>query len=523
EQQRCDDATAAADVLWRTYGDEIEAAMRSGGKAYAEANAARVRAGIEDWVARWGAARQADCEVDEPREQQRIQRCLEHQLDGFAAFLAIIDEQSGSPGIAAHAITAIATLPDPHACTDPRYDDGTGECGPELTLSLHRLRAMELAGLHEQGLEFTEALLADPGLRSCTGLETQALLISGRLGQQDPDTRDEGQARLLRALRQANAREDRGTARAAALALVSAEQRRGHIDVALVWLELAELYGTALGSQPAEVVEQELTRVELLHAAGRDDEARVALERVHGLLIDTLGEHHPAYLRYLKAAASFEVDVLHGEQARELLAQALTMAEDLYGPDHPETIGIMLLAVPVEPDGARRLALAEAALAKAEAAHGPDHLQTVFARERVGFALLLNGEHEPVRERYPAIIADYERLGASPTTLARALMHYGIACRRSRDLEGAEQALRRAQTLIEAELGSDHPMFSSTLINLANVVEELGRISEAVVLQRRALEILERRAGEDDDGIALILDNMGMLELELGDDAAAVA
>ncbi|NVB40948.1 serine/threonine protein kinase [Pseudenhygromyxa sp. WMMC2535] len=521
---RCEQAADAAHRVWAPYAAAIEDAVRAGGPAYAEANTQRVRAGVDDWLGRWAEARGQLCRADdlERSEQARRERCLTEQLDAFSALLEVIGERAESPGVAAHAIAAVAALPEPALCEDPRIDPLDGEtrgCTPALAVAVHRLRALELAGLHAEGVTAGAALLDTPGLATCSSVEAQALLTTGRL-ELALGHGEDANAKLQRALQLANAHEDLATARAAALALARAAGRQARFEVALVWVEVAELFGQRLGARPVEVVDERLTRVELLNAADRDDEARAVLEQAHALIEETLGEQHPSFLRYLESAASLEAAT--PASARALLEQALAMARALYGPEHPETISVMLRLIPVQDTSAARLAMARETLAKAEAANGSAHPQTLAARDTVAVHLLLSGEYDAASERFPGIIADHERLDPpAPLAHARALAHYGVALRRQSELERAEQTLRAAIALIDAELGPEHPEGTNTLINLANVVEERGRISEAVALLRQAREILARRQ-PNSQGLAVLLDNLGKLELELGDAPSAL-
>ena len=60
------------------------------------------------------------------------------------------------------------------------------------------------------------------------------------------------------------------------------------------------------------------------------------------------------------------------------------------------------------------------------------------------------------------------------------------------DLASAEQALRRALRLQEAQLGPVHPDVTKTLNELGAVCHTLGRFDEAEFLYRRALGIARR-------------------------------
>ena len=79
------------------------------------------------------------------------------------------------------------------------------------------------------------------------------------------------------------------------------------------------------------------------------------------------------------------------------------------------------------------------------------------------------------------------------------------------DHEAAEQGLRRALKLQEADLGLVHPDVANTLNDLGVVCDMLGRPNEAEFLYRRALGIARRTLGADHPYIATSLQNLSNL------------
>ena len=76
------------------------------------------------------------------------------------------------------------------------------------------------------------------------------------------------------------------------------------------------------------------------------------------------------------------------------------------------------------------------------------------------------------------------------------------------DLESADELLRGAARVQEAELGELHPDLAKTLNNLAIVAEKRGRLSEAETFYRRAVAIATASLPVDHPMIATSRENL---------------
>ena len=86
----------------------------------------------------------------------------------------------------------------------------------------------------------------------------------------------------------------------------------------------------------------------------------------------------------------------------------------------------------------------------------------------------------------------------------------------------AEPLFRRALSIHEKSLGSDHPEVASTLANLGTLYEVTGQFARAEPLMQRALAIWEEKIpGQPDLKLALGLNNLAVLFYMQGRDRNA--
>lgn len=78
-------------------------------------------------------------------------------------------------------------------------------------------------------------------------------------------------------------------------------------------------------------------------------------------------------------------------------------------------------------------------------------------------------------------------------------------------LSEAEPLMRRALSIDEQAYGPDHPEVAIDLNNLAGLLQDTNRLSEAEPLMRRALSIDDQSFGPDHPDVAIRLNNLAML------------
>jgi hypothetical protein len=96
----------------------------------------------------------------------------------------------------------------------------------------------------------------------------------------------------------------------------------------------------------------------------------------------------------------------------------------------------------------------------------------------------------------------------SPSMNVRNILSEAERAAGSGDLASAEELLREAAVLQEAELGPFHPDLANTLNNLAVVAERTGRADDAEAFYRRAVAIASASLPPDDPMVAASRQNL---------------
>ena len=73
--------------------------------------------------------------------------------------------------------------------------------------------------------------------------------------------------------------------------------------------------------------------------------------------------------------------------------------------------------------------------------------------------------------------------------MANALSNLALLLKDTNRLSDAEPLLRRALTIMEASYGEDHPNVGIALMNLAAALRDMNRLSEVKSLGQRAVAI----------------------------------
>jgi tetratricopeptide (TPR) repeat protein len=106
---------------------------------------------------------------------------------------------------------------------------------------------------------------------------------------------------------------------------------------------------------------------------------------------------------------------------------------------------------------------------------------------------------------------------AAPKATGALRNEIGIYLGSRAELAAAREQLERALRLKEAAHGPDDPELATTLINLGNVLHQLGEPAAAREHLERALRLLEAAHGPDHPDVARTLNNLGVVLGVLGD------
>jgi tetratricopeptide (TPR) repeat protein len=284
--------------------------------------------------------------------------------------------------------------------------------------------------------------------------------------------------------------------------------------------------------------------------------ARAALVHARALRVPPTEEAE----RLLRHAAEYQHACGFDESAREMLEQALSLAEALHGPTHAHVamaaagLGPVLLelgdvaaalrnarralVIDVKNRGERDAIVAtdyvniagalrrqgdldEAqrhvayALAIDEAL-GPENLPAVARDARIRGAILRDLEQlEEARACFERALAIDEPRGGED--VPRDLNNLSLLLREMKEFEEAEQLAARALEVGVQMYGPDDTQVATFHSNLGFVLNERGKLKEARPHLERALEIGEKTYGPEHYAIAIRRNNLGLLLRDIGD------
>jgi tetratricopeptide (TPR) repeat protein len=208
-----------------------------------------------------------------------------------------------------------------------------------------------------------------------------------------------------------------------------------------------------------------------------------------------------------------------------LWQHALAIAEEHFGPAHPETarslnnVGYLLQS---QGDLAGPLPYFERALAINEKVFGFDHPDTALSLNNLGALLRAQGNYAGARKYYERALAIREKtLGSDHPDTATSLNNLGYLLNALGDLAGAQPYYERALAIYEKTLGPDHPDTAMSLNNLGYLLKDQGDLAGARPYFERALAIWKKALGPGHPDTALSLNNLGALLRQQGDLAGA--
>jgi tetratricopeptide (TPR) repeat protein len=284
---------------------------------------------------------------------------------------------------------------------------------------------------------------------------------------------------------------------AAARDRLSEEERRA-------WAGRAVAFACAVFPEEADdVAERGACRTWLPHARAALGNARAA----------KVAPGEPAE-RLLRHAAVYQHHCGFEESAREMLEQALAIAEAIHGPtDHHVAMALCNLG-PVLMN-LRDLAGAERAARRALAIDERNHGETsaFVATDAINLAAVLKeiGELDEAEKLVRRALAIDEALGpAQEPAVARDANNLGAILREKDDLLGARRCFERAIAIDERRGAEDLPLH---LNNLGLLLREMGELDEAQRLAERALAI-GKETYEDDPNVATFHSNLASLLVE---------
>ena len=173
-------------------------------------------------------------------------------------------------------------------------------------------------------------------------------------------------------------------------------------------------------------------------------------------------------------------------RAEAIMRRALPVAEQSFGPDHPNVAKRLNNLALLLAEDKNRLAEAEPLLRRAlaidEQSFGPDHPAVAIRLNNL--ALLLKNTNrlaaaEPLMRRVLAL--DEKSFGPNHPAVAGDLNNLARLLRTAHGPAEAEPLMRRALMILRASLGQDHPSTQTAARNYAVLLQQMGRSREEVL------------------------------------------
>ncbi|MFJ5234753.1 tetratricopeptide repeat protein [Kitasatospora sp. NPDC088391] len=202
-------------------------------------------------------------------------------------------------------------------------------------------------------------------------------------------------------------------------------------------------------------------------------------------------------------------------------------ADDLLGPDHPDTRSARHEAAfwrGHTGDTAGALTAFQQLLVDESRAHGPDHLTVLVTRNEIAYLRGESGDLTGAAEATGALVADFERvLGPDHPTTFRVRGNLAGLTARQGDLTGAAAGY---ETLLRDRLrvlGPDHPDTLLTRQAIADLHTAAGDLKAAIVAHEAVLADRLRVLGPVDPEVFLTRNNLAAAKGYAGDVAGARA
>jgi tetratricopeptide (TPR) repeat protein len=212
-------------------------------------------------------------------------------------------------------------------------------------------------------------------------------------------------------------------------------------------------------------------------------------------------------------------------EAEPLMRYALTVGENLYGRDHPNTDFLLNnLAVLYFGQGKYEEAepLYQRVLTITEKVLGPEHRDTASTLNNLATLFRNQGKDDEAEPLFQRALAIKEKaLGPEHPSTASTLNNLATLYANQGKYEEAEPLFQRALVIREKVLGPEHPDTAATLDNLAILYKDQGKDDKAEPLFQRALAIEEKVLGREHHSTADTLNNLALLYMNQGKDDEA--
>lgn len=410
--------------------------------------ATHLGAALDDYAARWTAARQQACSTRDPVAAS----CLDRGRREFGELVKILD--TADAATVSRAQEAVSRLRDPASCSTaidvaPSSVAETA-IGEQARVVLDRASTLQYVGKSEEAARLVAPLVSQ--LATQPRLLAEALLVQARIDNEHARP-EQAESRLYDALH-------------------AAERGRDDMTVAAIWVEIVMATGAQshrfdLAMANARAADAAIARV----VAGTDLKARYDY---------TLGT----------------MLLAHGklDDARTRLDEGMRACGD--EPRRQVQVGLFEVALCDVERQANKVAPAkqhcERGISLLEKALGRDHLRVGVSLSIVG--ALAFGQHDmtAAQAAYERAIRIFDKQKA-PDHVANALVHanLGSVYASNGDVKRAQERFERSLALFE-QYHPDHPQKQFALQGLAGIALRTGDYDNAVIYYRRVRDAMAK-------------------------------
>lgn len=502
----------AGEAITKVWNEEARTALArtaaQSGLPYAPEMLAHTSAELDARRETWSKTKTQACRaarVDDEWDAAmlaRVDQCLDDRSIEMEALLHELER--GDVMALQHAADAATKLGRPDACLDAAYsmgDRAPNRSRPELREV--RAAILEAATKLNAGHSDDALVTAETAIARATELGDDGLLAAAQAEAGwalDQLGRFEDAGRMLSSAYFGAIRA--GETDTAIEAATDASYTFGHElrrgGEGMLWSRLAE---AALDQQGAP--ENDVRRAKLfdyrgvIHAEKHEfAEATELYERASEIKSERLGETHPTVASSLRHLATVFARQGRLEDALEMHERSRTILVAAFGRSHPETaraevdIGIVMRKLG-RTEEAR--ALFEQALETWSASLGPGHPRMTMTLLNLALLEIDAEAFEQARGHLDRALAlSKAAYGSHHSNTARVLSGLGRLELKTDNLEAGLVAFQAARDAFEQEKGRNDPTVADALSGIADVLEAMGRTTEAATSRARADEIRAR-------------------------------
>ncbi|MCH9681203.1 MAG: serine/threonine-protein kinase [Deltaproteobacteria bacterium] len=504
------DCASGGDEIAKVWGDSqgeaLERSLTSSSAPVGAAVGPRVRARLDEYAEGWATAYREACEATWLAKTQtapdldRRMACLDGRRKELAALVRVLNEEG--EGVVFEADAAVLSLSPLEPCADvdalrrvePIAKADLAAAG-EVERLTARAKSLNQAGRYARAHDRAQQALTDAQALGYAVLESPAQYWLGHSILRDAKDEAAAEAFELSATRAMEAGDDRLALRAAVELIYVHGYRLERVDQAERWLRQADSLLARVGAAQVDVLaRRHLYEGLFRRRQGRHADALVAIDRALTLL-DT--EPDSVGLRRARHSALGAKAVTLSQQGKHALAvathaEALALAEALFGPDHP------LVAVELNNAGAARLQIGELEAAELmllrglqirEANFGPGHRSVIETTINLGHVLRESQRYDEAATLLEQVQPYVHDVPARVGVTVRASLA-GVELLRG-DYARAEALFQAALALGLEEWDPDQPNILNVRSNLIALYNRQESWSDAEAAAKEALAIIE--------------------------------